>query len=286
MHNNYGIISEHPELLNINCNSSGGGGGSPGVGDWNHLNSIYYNEILNQIVISSRHMNEFYVIDHSTNIDQAASHIGGIYGKGGDFLYRWGNPANYNRGDNSFQILNAQHAVNWIPNGYPGAGNFILFNNNHSQNNSAVLEIVPPIDENGFYDIDSINAYGPISFEWIFQGDFYSNTQSGAQRLYNGNTLITSAADQQIFEVNVDGQIEWYYQGEEHTVRALKYSDDYLGQVYIGDLNDDNIINILDVIIMVNIILEINDYDQQADLNSDQIIDILDIILLINIVLY
>ena len=46
-----------------------------------------------------------------------------------------------------------------IPEGYPGAGNFILFNNNHSLNSSAVLEIVPPVNESGFYTIDYDNPF-------------------------------------------------------------------------------------------------------------------------------
>ena len=34
------------------------------------------------------------------------------------------------------------------------------------------------------------------------KADFFSNTQSGAYRLPNGNTIITSTANSLIFEVN------------------------------------------------------------------------------------
>ncbi len=52
----------------------------------------------------------------------------------------------------------------------------------------------------------------------------------------------------------------------------------------IGDLNNDNEINIVDVIIAVNMILS-EEFDILADLNEDQMINISDIILLINIIL-
>ena len=125
----YGQISDHPELLDINVN---GNGNEQGVKDWNHSNKISYNENFDQIVISCRHMNEIYVIDHSTTTEEAAGHTGGNQGKGGDLLYRWGNPQNYDRGNNSDQILNAQHGINWIPDGYPGSGNFLVYNNRHN----------------------------------------------------------------------------------------------------------------------------------------------------------
>ena len=129
----YGTISEHPELMDINCNSVGSNGGPGGNanGDWMHINAIDYNADLDQIVISSRHMGEVFIIDHSTTIEQAASHSGGNSNMGGDFLYRWGNPANYDRGNSGDQILDSQHSVNWIPEGYPGEGNLILYNNQH-----------------------------------------------------------------------------------------------------------------------------------------------------------
>ncbi len=53
----------------------------------------------------------------------------------------------------------------------------------------------------------------------------------------------------------------------------------------MGDLNDDQSINILDVIILMNLILSNSPYNSLADINSDQDLDILDIILLVNIIL-
>ena len=121
---NYGSINENPGKLNINLGSLGGGGGASG--DWIHLNSIDYNESLDLIAISSRKMNEFYFIDHSTTTEQASSDIGGNFNVGGDFVYRWGNPQNYNRGTHLDQILVSQHSVNWINESFPGGDDIIL----------------------------------------------------------------------------------------------------------------------------------------------------------------
>ena len=90
---NYGIIADHPELQDINYGNAGGNGGPGGAnGDWKHFNAIAYNENLDQIALSSRYHDEIYIIDHSTTSEEAAGHTGGNSGKGGDFLYRWGNP--------------------------------------------------------------------------------------------------------------------------------------------------------------------------------------------------
>ena len=83
----YGQISDYPELLDINVTGSGD---NNGISDWNHCNKISYNAEFDQIVLSSRFMNEIYVVDHSTTTEEAAGHTGGNQGKGGDIIYRWG----------------------------------------------------------------------------------------------------------------------------------------------------------------------------------------------------
>ena len=55
--------------------------------------------------------------------------------------------------------------------------------------------------------------------------------------------------------------------------------------VFIGDLNDDEILDILDIIIIVNLIMD-NEYLDNADMNQDLIINILDIIQMINAIIY
>ena len=54
-------------------------------------------------------------------------------------------------------------------------------------------------------------------------------------------------------------------------------------QSNIGDINDDSLINVQDIIILVNIILN-DEFENTADLNYDSSVDILDIIELINII--
>ena len=104
----------------------GGGGVSA---DWNHVNSVQYNAELDQIILSSHNQNEIWIIDHSTTVEEASGHTGGVYGKGGDFLYRWGNPSIYGRGTSNDTKLGGQHDAHWIANGLPGAGNILIFNN-------------------------------------------------------------------------------------------------------------------------------------------------------------
>tara|TARA_Y100001970_G_C14185117_1_gene832139 strand:+ start:274 stop:1758 length:1485 start_codon:yes stop_codon:yes gene_type:complete len=289
----YGNISDHPELMDINCNnvgSNGGPGGNPN-GDWIHVNAIDYNADLDQIVISSRHMGEIYIIDHSTTTEEAASHSGGNSGMGGDFLYRWGNPQNYGRGNSDDQILSAQHSVNWIPQGSAGQGNLILYNNRHSNNNSAALEFSTPINNNGTYNINNNEPYGPDSWTWLFQANFFSDVQSGAFRQPNGNTLVTVADDSFMFEVSYTGEVVWSYMvpGSNNMMvpRAQKYSYDYFDIVLgSGDYNLDGEVNILDIISTVNIILSPhNDYYESVDMNFDNVINILDIVALTNLVL-
>ena len=287
----YGVISDHPELMDINCGNAGSSGGPGGNanGDWMHINAISYNADLDQIILSSRHQDEIYIIDHSTTTEEAAGHTGGIYGKGGDFLYRWGNPQNYDRGNNNYHILGDQHSVNWIPNGYPGEGNLILFNNFYTNNNSSVFEINTPINDDGSYSINSSDPFGPDDVAWTHTGGFFSQAQGGAFRLPNGNTLITEATASYIFEIDPSGNTVWDYDypsSMSMIARSQKYGYNHFDSaIMMGDLNNDSTINILDVILCINIVLGTEETIDSADLNGDDIINILDIVSLVNLIL-
>ena len=285
---NYGIISENPQLFNINAYNL--------LGDFTHLNCVDFNSELNQIIFSSRSLNEIFIIDHSTTTEEAKSHIGGIYGKGGDFLYRWGNPINYNRGDFGDQKLHAPHAVNWINSDYPGGGNILLFDNEYDVSISAIIEFQPPILSNGLYSLDANEPFEPNEYTWInHSSNYYSLSHSGAFRMPNGNTLITIFGVPPLYEINIieideNGVLQWEYLGSFITFRASKYPYTYFNSmVQIGDINEDGLLNILDIVILVNCALQIGYdyecYDELGDANLDGVINILDVVILINIIL-
>ena len=51
-----------------------------------------------------------------------------------------------------------------------------------------------------------------------------------------------------------------------------------------GDLNGDNIVNVVDIVQLVNTILA-NEYSSSMDLNNDLVINILDVLIIVNIIL-
>ena len=242
---NFGMISDNPQLLDINFL-----GTSAGKANWMHINSMQYYEDLDQIVLSSRQLNEIYIIDHSTTTAEASTNSGGTYGKGGDLLYRWGNPIAYGRGTVNDQQLFGQHYPYFIPEGLTDAGKIMVFNNGFTRTPefSEVFVFSPPTDSLGFYT-QPTGAYGPSNPEYIYTdpfnpANFFSSFLSNAQRLPNGNTLIIEGASGSFFEINASNSKVWEYinpvgsfdiltQGDDPTgtgnttFRAIKYATDY-----------------------------------------------------------
>ena len=207
--NNYGVVANHPERIDVN------GTGMKIPQFWNHVNGIDHNAQLDQVMLSIRGNSEVFVIDHQTTTAQAAGTNGGRYSKGGDILYRWGNPAQYNRGTSANQQLFQQHHTHWIETNCPGAGNILIFNNGIGRGYSTINEIVPPADAAGNYSIATGAAFGPSTPVWTYVSSppptFYSAEISGAQRLPNGNTLICEGIKGNLFEVTSAGQTVWHY---------------------------------------------------------------------------
>jgi hypothetical protein len=207
---NYGNPKLHPELIDCDGDIKN----LPAF--WNHMNSIDYNPQLDQIALSVRGNSEVWIIDHSTTTAQSRDHSGGTRGKGGDLLYRWGNPICYGAGSTSDQRYFQQHDVEWVRQGYPGAGNLTCFNNGLGRGNySTVDEFTPAVNSDGSYSIAAGSAFSPSTYTWTYQGTstnpMYSENISGAHRLPNGNTIICSGTVGRFIEVTSASEIVWEY---------------------------------------------------------------------------
>lgn len=209
---NYGGIIQNPQRININYKALAN------QQDWIHLNSVDYNAELDQILLSSHSFGEVWIIDHSTTTAQAASSSGGNSGKGGDILYRWGNPPAYERDNDSGSLrkLWGQHNARWIPEGYPYANSIMIFNNGNGRtggNYSSVDVITPPLT--GGYTYNASLPFAPANFTWSYANavpsSFYATNISGAQPLANGNVLICDGPAGKFFEINSEGTTLWQY---------------------------------------------------------------------------
>ena len=158
-------IADYPQRLDINW-----GVLSP---DYVHCNAVDYNPETGHVAVSCNRTREIYIIDHDGTFvagDPEESHELAA-GEAGDFLYRFGNPANYGQGEHPHYAkkdwalqeysghlqMGGNHDIQWIEDGLPGAGNLLLFNNGlsvprafgDSDPQSEFMELNPYLGENG-----------------------------------------------------------------------------------------------------------------------------------------
>ncbi len=228
---NFGVVADHPELIDLNFARNGSE-------DWLHTNSVSYNEEFDQILISNRGTDEIWIIDHSTTSEVAATHQGGNSRKGGDLLYRWGNPIAYDAGTENDKKLHGPHDAYWIEPDLLGQGNIMIFNNGWPDRGySSIEEISPSVDGDGNYVLATGTAYGPSIPTWTYttpiQTDFNSLRFGGSQRLPNDNTLICNADKGEFFEVTSSNEIVWKYQNPVNGNIILTQEDQLVGNLQV-----------------------------------------------------
>ena len=190
---NFGSVSNNPQLIDINFNNLDNG-------DIMHANAIEYDEKNDIIFISVNFYHEVWVIDHSTTTDQAKTDTGGNYNKGGNLLYRFGNPSTSK--NTGTQLFSNNHACNIINDNLPGAGNMLIFNNGSAQSQSVVHELQLPTP----FDFNT----APTSVWSFTDSNLFSSKVSGAYRTENGNTIITEG-DFGYWEVTASKEVVWKY---------------------------------------------------------------------------
>jgi hypothetical protein len=118
-----------------------------------------------------------------------------------------------------------QHHAHMIPKGLPGEGNILVFDNGGQAGYGISNPGAPTGLGNALRDYSRVLEFDPLTLEVVWQysaGEaqsppiaepchFYSSFVSSAQRLPNGNTLITEGADGRLFEVTPEHEIVWEY---------------------------------------------------------------------------
>jgi len=221
---------------------------TPGVvgGDWIHINSASWlgpnkwydsgDERFNpeNIIYSGRQTNTMGIIDRKTG--KIVWHLGPDYTRTRR-LRKLG------------QII-GQHHAHMIPKGLPGEGNILIFDNGGYGGYGVPSSTAPygvNVDKRDYSRVIEIN---PVTLKVVWEytaqkaGNrdkykFYSDYVSSAQRLPNGNTLITEGSVGRIFEVTPDYKTVWeyispYYNKSENfnlVYRAYRVPYDYVPQL-------------------------------------------------------
>ncbi len=163
---------------------------------------------------------------HPENIitDDRATMIYIIEKKTGDIVWQIGPYYDRDPALQKIECVIGPHHAHIIPEGLPGAGNILVFDNGGAAGYGAPNPGAPDGTWNTLRDHSRVLEINPVSLEIVWQftaleqgfaegeeSRFYSRYQSGAQRLPNGNTLITESRHGRIIEVTTQCEIVWEY---------------------------------------------------------------------------
>jgi hypothetical protein len=206
----------------------GGVSGGEGTTDWQHINSVsylgpnrWYDEDEEETWIF--HPDNIIYDSRTSNYLAIIARVEHPLGKWkiDDIVWRVGpHFTEDDPGNNIGQII-GPHMAHMIPQGLPGAGNILVFDNGGVAGYGALLPGLPGTYPATYRDYSRVIEFNPLTFKvvWEYQckktgkngRKFYSRLISGAQRLENGNTLITEGGTGRVFEVSPKGEIVWEY---------------------------------------------------------------------------
>ena len=194
---------------------------APAVGDWMHVNSM-----------STLGPNKWFEKGderfHPDNIiiDGRETNITCILSKKtGKIVWQLGPDFNRSPELKKMGWIIGQHHAHMIPKGLPGEGNILIFDNGGWGGYGAPNPAAPHGVKAATRDWSRILEIDPVTLEVVWRytpheagfivpldaNRFYSPFISSAQRLPNGNTMITEGSDGRVFEVTPQHEIVWEY---------------------------------------------------------------------------
>lgn len=245
----FGFREEAKNVLARDPNMRPCGGG---MGDWMHLNSM---SVLgpnkwyeagdsrfhpDNIIVDGRETNLIFIISKET----------------GEVVWKVGPYYDYTPEKELGWII-GQHHAHMIPKGLPGEGNILVYDNGGWAGYGGCHPTSPTGTKNALRDYSRVLEFDPITLRIVWQytpqeaglvhptdsNRFYSPFISSAQRLPNGNTLITEGSGGRLIEVTADHELVWEYispyWGKSFNMnmvyRAYRYPYDYIPQAEVPE---------------------------------------------------
>lgn len=214
----YGFSEAAMNVLSRDPNMRTAGGG---MGDWMHINCM-----------SELGPNKWFDAGdarfHPDNIiwDSRESNIMAIIDKkSGKVVWQIGPEYDTSKELKNLGWLIGMHHAHMIPRGLPGEGNILVFDNGGWAGYGLPNPMAPKGLKNVWRDYSRVLEFDPVSLKIVWQytpteagfvqpadsNRFYSPFISGAQRLPNGNTLITEGSGGRLIEVTSGHEIVWEY---------------------------------------------------------------------------
>jgi hypothetical protein len=237
------VASDHIDEFGFSAAARSAIKAAPGVNaargsfDWLHINSAtylgpnrWYDEgdqrfAPNNVIISSR---------------QAS--LLAIVARDGKIVWRLGPDFSESSQLRAIRQIIGQHHAHIIPKGLPGAGNVLVFDNGGASGYGFANPTAPNGANSYARPSSRVLEINPVTLElvWSYAGPrFFGSNISGAQRLANGNTLVTEGPSGRIFEVTKESQIVWEYiypqfsgaQSTNSVYRAYRLPYDWIPQI-------------------------------------------------------
>lgn len=240
----YGFSQSAQNALFRNPNMHKNGGG---MGDWMHINSM-----------SLLGPNKWYDAGderfHPNNIiwDSRETNISAIISKEtGKIVWNMGPDFRETKELRRIGQIIGQHHVHMIPKGLPGEGNILVFDNGGWAGYGIPTRTSKDGTKSDIRDHSRVLEINPVTMKLVWEvagkdlclgsdtmsnSKFYSPLVSSAQRLPNGNTLITEGAGARLIEITAENEIVWEFISPfaatiDFIYRAYRYPYKYIPQV-------------------------------------------------------
>ena len=206
------IVGDHIEDLHFDKDAREAiraGSSGRGAFDWFHMNAATY--------VGPNHWydegDKRFAPENVIVSSRAASLIA-IVARDGKVVWQIGPDYGASPELRAIRQVIGQHNPHLIPKGLPGAGNLLVFDNGGASGYGRPSAVALKGQDIYARPTSRILEIDPVTLKlvWSYTAPaFFATNISGAQRLANGNTLITEGPDGRLFEVDKEGGIVWEY---------------------------------------------------------------------------